>query len=273
MVSKKIYVALMIAASLLFGANIAVAWNTKNLNDGKIKSSKKVRAKPVALCVVPVNRTIEFKADKMYEFAMLRVKPEKQQQLMRYFGRVFPLAIKYGVRPVVSFIPESTFAGDVHPSLFFVNEWPSEEAFRNFVNDAEVKSHFSERDDALEQLINTHTRVQQSVSVSLKEGDVVELAALWIKPGKANQLSEYFEQAMPVAMKYGVKPLAHFQPIGTYAGDFMPQVMALNQWPSMKAFQQFVKDPQLGKMIPQRDDALSRMVVIHSKVHFEVDGR
>ncbi len=269
MVSKKLSAALVIAAIVLsLGVGIAVARNSKGTEGGE-----KARAKTAANHAAPESRSIEFKTDRMYEFAMLRVKPEKQQQLMQYFGTVFPLAMKYGVRPVVSFNPVNTYAGDVHPSMFFVNEWPSEEAFQNFVNDPEVKKHFPERDDALDQLINTHTRVPQPVTVSLKEGDIVELAALWIKPGKAEQLSEYFGQAMPVAMKYGVKPLSPFQPIGTYAGDFMPQMMALNQWPSMQAFQRFVKDPQLGKMVAKRDDALSRMVVIHSKVHFEAEGR
>lgn len=261
--NKKLFAGLTLAAVFtLVGAGRAVAQKARSGNAGGSANS-----------LAPVSRSIEFKADKMYEFAMLRVKPEKQQQLMQYFGTVFPMALKYGVRPVVSLIPLNTFAGDVHPSLFFVNEWPGEEAFQEFVNDPEVKRLFPVRDDALEQLINTHTRVPQSVTVSLKEGDIVEFAALWIKPGKGGQLQEYFGQAMPVAMKYGVKPISAFQPIGAYAGDFVPQMMALNQWPSMEAFQKFIMDPQLGRMTPQRDDALSRMVVIHSKVHFEAEGK
>lgn len=264
MTSRKLHKAMpVVVSTLLLGAGLALAQKTMGAGNGKGTPHS----------AAPMSRSIEFRPDKMYEFAMLRVKPEKQQQLMQYFGTVFPMARKYGVRPMVSFIPVNTFAGDVRPSMFFVNEWPSEEAFRNFVSDREVKKHFPVRDDALEQLINTHTRVPQPVKVSLKEGDIVEFAALWIKPGKGGQLNEYFGQAMPVAMKYGLKPLSPFQPIGAYAGDFMPQMMSLNQWPSMEAFRKFIKDPQLGKLIPKRDDALTRMVVIHSKVHLEAEGK
>lgn len=221
----------------------------------------------------PAAHDVEFKPDKMYEFALLTVKPGKQQQLMEYFGTAFPLAMKHGVRPVVSFAPIATFAGDVRPSMFFINEWPSEEAFQSFVSDPEFKKNVHRRDDALEQLINTHARVDQPVTTSLKEGDVVEFAALWIKPGKGDQLKRYFGRAMPIATKYGLKPLSPFQPISSYAGDFVPHMMALNQWPSMEVFQRFVKDPALTPLLPARDGALSQMVVIHSRVHFDEAGK
>ena len=221
----------------------------------------------------PTVRTVEFKPGKMYEFALLTVKPAKQQQLMDYFGAVFPLAMKHGVRPVVSFTPIATFAGEVRPSMFFVNEWPSEEAFRGFVSDPQVSRQFPKRDDALEQLINAHARVEQPVTASLREGDVVEFAALWIKPGKGEQLDNDFGKAMPIAMKYGLKPVAPFRPTTSCAGDFVPQMMALNQWPSMEVFQRFVKDPDLAPLLPERDGALSKMVVIHSRVHFDEEGK
>jgi uncharacterized protein (DUF1330 family) len=135
------------------------------------------------------------------------------------------------------------------------------------------KKLIPQRDEARERLVVTHARVQQPATVTLKNGDLVEFAAMWIKPGKQEQLNQYYGQAFPSAEKYGVRWLAGFVPISVYRGDLDPQVIGLNQWPSAEAFQKFIKDADLQKLLPTRDEALSRLVVNHNRVSFEEGAR
>jgi uncharacterized protein (DUF1330 family) len=221
----------------------------------------------------PDGKMIEFKRDKIYEFAALWVKPGKEKQLGEYFNQAFAIAMKYGVRLVTNFTPESSYVGDFKPVMFFVNEWPSLEAFNKFINDPQEKKLIPQRDDALDRLSVTHAQVQQPATITLKQGDLVEFAAMWIKPGKQEQLNQYYSQAFPIATKYGARRLVGFIPVNVYRGDLDPQVIGLNLWPSAEAFQKFIKDEDLQKLLPTRDEALSRLVINHNRVNFEEGAR
>ncbi len=216
---------------------------------------------------------IEFKQDRVYEFAALWVKPGKEEQIVQYFNQAFAIAIKYGIQPVLNFTPKDSYAGNFKPTMFFVNEWPSLEAFNQFINDPEEKKLIPQRDNALEKFAVTHTRVKEGVSVTLKDGQMVEFAAFWVKPGKQEQLNQYYSQAFPIAARYGVRKLAAFVPISVYRGDLDPLSIGLSQWPSLEAFRKFIKDETLRELLPTRDEALSRLVVNHNLVNFEESDR
>jgi uncharacterized protein (DUF1330 family) len=256
------------ALSFVFLPNLSAQTKT-GAKPGKSSHAKMADSSPAAKEKTPNGKTLEFKQNKIYEFAALWVKPGKEKQLGEYFNQAFPIAMKYGVRPVINFNPESSYAGDFKPVMFFVNEWPSLEAFNQFINDPQEKKLIPQRDEALERLAVTHAQVQQPATVTLKNGGLVEFAAMWIKPGKQEQLNRYYGQAFPIAVKYGVRRLAGFVPVNVYRGDLNPQVIGLNQWPSPEAFQRFIKDADLQKLLPARDEVLSRLVVNHNRVSFE----
>lgn len=239
----------------------------------KSSHAKMASSSPAAKEKTQNGKTLEFKQDKIYEFAALWVKPGKEKQLGEYFNQAFPIAMKFGVQPVINFTPESSYAGDFMPMMFFVNEWPSLEVFNKFINDPQEKRLIPQRDEALKRLVVTHAQVQQPATVTLKDGDLVEFAAMWIKPGKQEQLNQYYGQAFPIAVKYGVRRLAGFVPVNVYRGDLNPQIIGLNQWPSPEAFRKFLKDANLQKLLPARDEALSRLLVNHNRVSFEEGAR
>jgi uncharacterized protein (DUF1330 family) len=222
---------------------------------------------------IPEGKLIEFKQGKVYEFAALWVKPGKEAQLMQYFNQAFAIAMKYGIQPVLNFTPESSYAGDFKPTMFFVNEWPSLEAFKQFINDPRERSLIPQRDDALIRLAVTHALVRQPTSVTLKDGDLIEFSAVWIEPGKQEQLNRYYGQAFPIAVKHGAWRLAEFLPVNVYRGDLDPEGIGLNQWPNLEAFRNFIKDEALQELLPTRDEALSRLVVNLNRVSFEEGAR
>jgi hypothetical protein len=51
-----------------------------------------------------------------------------------------------------------------------------------------------------------------------------------------------------------------------YAGDFQPDIMFVNEWPSLERFQSFIADPRAVALFPRRDAATSRLVVTQYSV-------
>lgn len=104
----------------------------------------------------------------------------------------------------------------------------------------------------------------QSVTIEIKLGKVYEIAALWVKPEKREELQSYFQQAMPIAMKHGARPLAGFKLARASIGDFNPTQLGLAEWPSEEAFAGFLNDPEAKALFPLRDGALEKMSVSHT---------
>lgn len=110
-----------------------------------------------------------------------------------------------------------------------------------------------------------------SKKVTFRPDRVYEVTGIWVKNGKMEQLDSYFGEVFPIALgDYGVQPLFSLQPVSVYAGDFEPQVMFVNEWPSIEAFDGFVSDARAQALFPKRDDAVSRLVVSHYTVPNEV---
>ena len=108
-----------------------------------------------------------------------------------------------------------------------------------------------------------------SRSLSFRADRVYEVTGLWVKPGQMDALMAYFSEVFPIARDdYGVRPLFGLEPLRAYAGDFTPDVMFVNEWPSLEAFQSFVADPRAEARFGARDAALERLVV----THYATDG-
>lgn len=208
---------------------------------------------------------IEFQPGKIYEVSGLWIKPGAQQTLSEYFGKAMPVAMKYGAKPLMQFQPTRAAFGDFMPSVVGLAEWPSSSAFRQFMRDPEYLKLAPVRDSALTKMVVIHNVVSGPVSIQFDPNKVYEFAALWMKPEKAEQLSQYFKSAMPVAMKYGAKPLAQFTPVSVPFGDMKPTSIGLSEWPSAEAFDGFLQDSQYKALAPSRDAALTKMTVTHTR--------
>ena len=217
------------------------------------------------------SQTIEFKSDRVYEVTGIWVTPENMPKLGAYFQKVFPIAVEsYGVKPLFSLEPKSSYAGDFMPQMLFVNEWPSLESFKGFTSDPRAVALFPDRDAVVERLVVTHYQVPQDVTISLNDGDVVELAAMWIKPGQEEALGAYYQQAVGIAKRHGLQPITPLKPVSSYKGNFLPHRFGLNLWGTLDNFNAFARDAK--DLFPQRDAALDRLEVTHAAVRFEGGG-
>jgi hypothetical protein len=190
-----------------------------------------------------VTRELTFKPGRVYEVTGIWVKQGKLDELNAYFGKVFPIAAQdYSVEPLFSLDSASAYAGEFMPHLFFVNQWPSLEKFKAFLADPRAKALFPERDALVSRLVVTQYAVPQPATVTLKEGDVVEFAAMWVKSGHESELQRYYQEAFPLAKQHGVHPITPLKPVFSYRGDFLPSQAALNLWGSKESFNSFVAD-------------------------------
>ena len=218
-----------------------------------------------------MTKTIRFEPGRVYEVTGIWVTAENLPELGAYFQKIFPLAAaEFGVEPLFSLEPRRAHAGEFMPQMMFVNEWPSLESFQRFVDDPRAKALFPERDAVVERLVVTHYEVPRSTEVTLREGDVVEMAAMWIGAGNEDALSSYYQTVFPIALDHGLRPMTPLSPVYSYKGDFVPHRAGLNLWGSLTNFDAFADSAQ--EHFPKRDAALSHLVVTHAAVRFEGEG-
>ncbi len=216
--------------------------------------------------------TITFRPDRVYEVTGIWVREGQLPGLEAYFERVFPIALgDYGVRPLFALEPASAYRGDFVPDVLFVNEWPALESFQGFLNDPRSRALFPERDALVERLVVTQYQVPAEASIELADGDLLEFGAMWIKPGRAEDLSAYYEGVMPLARRHGVRPVTPLSPVFSYRGDFLPDRAGLNVWTGLDDFERFTREA--APLFAARDDALERLEVTHSFVRFPDAGK
>ena len=215
-----------------------------------------------------MTKTISFDPGKVYEVTGIWVKDGQMAALQAYFGKIFPLASeRYGVRPLFDLEPVSAYAGDFKPHIMFVNEWPSLDHFKRFVSDPEATALFPERDAAVKRLVVTQYQVPQRTSIDLADGDVVEFAGMWIKPGQDDALRSYYRDAVEIAVRHGLKPITPLAPVLSYRGAYEPDRAGLNKWGTQRNFADFASEAK--PLFARRDAALDRLEVTHAFVRFD----
>lgn len=211
--------------------------------------------------------TVQIKPGKVYELAALWVKPEKKEQLQSYFQKAMPIAMKHGARPLAGFKLARASIGDFNPTQLGLAEWPSEEAFEEFLNDPEAKAIFPLRDGALEKMSVSHTTMIPPGSYTFSEGRIYEFAFLWVKEGKAEQLQKYFQIVKPLAhSKHGCSSVCGMQGLAPKAGSLDAHIVGITEWGSLQQFDGFIKDPEASSHFPERDGALAKLQVSHFTV-------
>ncbi len=218
-----------------------------------------------------MSHTIEFKPGRVYEVTGIWVKPGQMEAINAYFGKVFPIATaRYGVKPLFGLQPVNVHAGDFKPNIMFVNEWPSIEHFKRFTKDPDAVALFPERDRSISRLVVTQYTVPNEKAVTLREGDVIEYAAMWIQSGKEAELGAYYAEAIAVARKHHIEPMTPLTAVFGHAGGFMPDRAGLNLWGDLANFKAF--EAEASALFPKRNEALKRLEVVHAAVRFG-DGR
>lgn len=219
---------------------------------------------PAAATAAPRSVTIEVQPGKVYEIAALWARPDKLPQLQSYFQQAMPIAMKHGARPLVGFNLARASIGDFNPTRLGLAEWPSAAAFQDFLADPAAQALFPLRDSALVKMLVSHTSAMPPGSYTFTEGKIYEFAFLWVKPGKEEQLQNYFAFVKPLAhTKHGCSTVCGLQGLQPKFGDLDAHMVGLTQWDSLQQFDGFIHDPAAASHFGERDDALSKLLVSH----------
>lgn len=109
---------------------------------------------------------------------------------------------------------------------------------------------------------------EKTGEITFKKGTLVEVALLTIQPGKESQFyEEYFSQALPLAPKYGARPIGSFMVEKRDQGNSPAQMVIFFEWESLEKKRAFEKDFDFLKIVNIRNDALSFL----NTGYFQVD--
>jgi len=98
----------------------------------------------------------------------------------------------------------------------------------------------------------------REATVMLKADTLIEISYASVEGGKEDQLmGDYLPKIMPIVAKHGGKMLGSFQVTAVTGGEITPQMVALFEWPSMKARDQMHADKAAQKLFPIREDAMT----------------
>lgn len=99
------------------------------------------------------------------------------------------------------------------------------------------------------------------VKVTFKKGKLIEVAFMSVKKGKQPQLNEYFRKVMPLATKYGIRPLITLRVSHAYSKKIGAQMIGFFEWPSKRVRADFAKNKQFNKIKHLRNNSLSVLKV------------
>lgn len=92
------------------------------------------------------------------------------------------------------------------------------------------------------------------------------LNVLWFKPdGGAEKYNEYLKAAGPFVAKHGGKPDGAYVPEANIIGKFDADLVFFVEWPSQKAFADFIEDPGYQSVSHLRSEAIRDSLLIRCK--------
>lgn len=122
---------------------------------------------------------------------------------------------------------------------------------------AHSNSKSSNRMGGMSESANGGMDAVQTLDVTFSQGKLIEVGLYSIKDGMEAQVKEdYFPKVMPIAMEYGLKPIASFSVEERVYGGSPAQAIGFFEWPSLEAKRNFDADPRYLELRNIRNEAL-----------------
>lgn len=240
---------LLISAALLLGALSVQSQNTP------AQAAKK--------------SSVQFKAGTLIEVAFMSVKPGKEKQLNEeYFAKVMPVAMEYGLRPLLTVGVKNAYSETIKPQMVGFFEWPSAAKKEAFEKDARFLKIKPIRTASLSFLKIGFFKVEKDSEVKLDGSLFYEVYGMDLKPETADQMGKYFEKAGPICSKdYGVDFALSLSPVSVQGfdpnaeGGYSAQSFGIAIWPSEAANTKYFNSPEYNAIKHYKENALKTMGV------------
>lgn len=87
--------------------------------------------------------------------------------------------------------------------------------------------------------------------------------ALWLKPeGGRESYRRYLALAGPVLRRFGGRLVAGGEPRQAVIGQFDADLVFFVEYPSWRAFQEMIADPEYRQALPLRENAITKSLLI-----------
>jgi uncharacterized protein (DUF1330 family) len=206
---------------------------------------------------------------KTYVFALVYIKPDKEQLFKAYQEEAGPLIRKHGGRMERVIKPVTLMRGQMElPDEIHVASFDSTDGFRAFGEDPEVHKILPMRGEALNKLITIPAHLIKFPYQAGLDDDTFVVALVYLKTGFESRFKEYQDQACDLLPDLGIRferMLVPFHMVGD--GISMPSEIHVAHMNSPEAMQKMANDSRMKELFPIRDEALDNLIFIvgHSK--------
>lgn len=100
------------------------------------------------------------------------------------------------------------------------------------------------------------------------------LVLIWVMPDQFDALHEYERQAQPIMAKHGGSFVTVLEPTAVLGWDeSQPHEAHVLRFPSKAAFEAYRTDPDLEQLVPLREQAVRRAIMIGGRSLDYLDGQ
>ncbi len=126
------------------------------------------------------SQTIKLKKGELFLVISSITKPDAQDLMNEYFGKVFPIATKNGFKPLANLPIDKIVSGNYKPNNFAgLYSWPNMTAVQAFLIELPNTELMPMRKKIWVELKQIVGNVTEDFEFTLKEGKVYELQTLW----------------------------------------------------------------------------------------------
>lgn len=207
-----------------------------------------------------------FKKGKLIEVAFMSIKKGKEKQLKQdYFAKVMPIAMEYGLRPIMTISVTDSHSKDINPQMIGFYEWPSRAKRESFDKDPRFLKIKGIRTDALSFLKVAYYEVQKDTKVNLNQKSYYELYAMTMDKQNGHLMKEYFGKVGPVVTKdYRVDFALSMTSVNmNNEYHFISQSFGIAIWRSVKENKDFFSSKLYNEVKHLKDKAIKRLDVWH----------
>jgi hypothetical protein len=187
---KKIKLSVLALTILLFAA---CSGNSQNqmASDHQMKEENNKQKKEMMNNEMTKSQTIKLKKGELFLVVSSITKPDAQDLMNAYFGKVFPIATKNGFKPLSTLPIDKIVAGNYKPNGFVgLYSWPNMSSVQSFLKELPNSELTPMRVKIWDELKQSVGSVTEDFEYTLKEGKVYELQTLWGDDSKASKKNQ-----------------------------------------------------------------------------------
>lgn len=177
------------------------------------------------------SQTIKLKKGELFLVISSITKPDAQDLMNAYFGKIFPVASKNGFKPLASLPIDKIVAGNYKPNNFVgLYSWPNMSSVESFLKEMPNSELKPMRMKIWNELKQSVANVTEDFEFTLKEGKVYEVQTLWGDGSMGKKMNQSLIE------KYNGKIIIDF-PVVSYEdlnNGMPPSQIILIEWSSEK---------------------------------------